>query len=239
MTLLHVTDFHFNKAWFDWLRRRAPAHDVVVMSGDLLDHASATPHRRQIEWVADWLSDFPRPIFVCSGNHDLEWDAERERWTPAYWLRDIRNPAVWTDGQRVEMDGLSFLTLGATTRPKGGAADIWVVHAPPSHSRVARRADGGEAGDRDLVAAVRQHRPRLVLSGHVHTPLRWREERDGTLFLNPGRNPAAPIPNHIIVRTDLMSSQLFTARPHETPAEPFPFRRTERSETEAAALAVN
>lgn len=212
MTILHVTDFHFNQRWFDWLLHRAPAHDVVVMSGDLLDLSAATPQRKQIEWVSDWLNDFPRPIFVCSGNHDLEWNSDTSRWTPAYWLRDIANPGVWTDGQRVELDGVSFLSIGATTRPKGGAADVWVVHAPPSETRVARHAAGGDAGDRDLVSAVRKHLPRLVFSGHVHTPLRWREHRDGTLFFNPGRNPEASVPNHILVHTDRMSSQLVTAR---------------------------
>jgi uncharacterized protein len=211
MTILHVTDFHFNQRWFDWLLHRAPAHDLVVMSGDMLDLAVATPQRRQIEWVSDWLNDFPRPISVCSGNHDLEWDSAAERWTPAYWLRDIDNPNVWTDGQRVELNGLSFLNVGATTRPKGGAADVWVVHAPPSKTLVATRSDGADAGDLDLVSAARHYAPRLVLSGHVHSPLYWRERRDGTVFLNPGRNPDAPFPNHVLVRTDHMSSQLITA----------------------------
>ena len=53
MTILHVTDFHSNKRWFDWLLHRAPAHDLVVMSGDMLDLGTATPQRRQIEWVVD------------------------------------------------------------------------------------------------------------------------------------------------------------------------------------------
>ena len=211
MTILHVTDFHFNKRWFDWLLHRAPAHDLVVMSGDMLDLSVATPHRRQIEWVSNWLNDFPRPISLCSGNHDLEWDSEAERWTPAYWLRDITNFHVWTDGQRIALNGLSFLNIGATTQPKGGEADVWVVHAPPSKTLVAQRSDGVDAGDPDLVFPARRDTPRLVLSGHVHNPLHWREYRDGTLFLNPGYDPGAEFPNHILVKTDHFSSQLVTA----------------------------
>lgn len=232
MTILHVTDFHFNKRWFDWLLHRAPAHDLVVMSGDMLDLAVATPQRRQIEWVSDWLNDFPRPISVCSGNHDLEWDSEAERWMPAYWLRDIVNPHVWTDGQRVTLDGLSFLNLGASTRPKGGKADVWVVHAPPSKTLVATRPNGADAGDPDLVAAVRRYAPRLVLSGHVHTPLHWRERCDATLFLNPGRSTDGCIPNHILVRTDEMSCQLITAPRGDAPDAEFsvtPLSGTDRA----------
>ncbi len=222
MTILHVTDFHFNKRWYDWLLHRAPAHDLVVMSGDMLDLAIATPQRRQIQWVSDWLNDFPRPISVCSGNHDLEWDSETERWMPAYWLRDIVNPKVWTDGQRITLDGLSFLNIGATTRPKGGEADVWVVHAPPSQTLVSTRSNGADAGDRDLVAAARHFAPQLVLSGHVHNPLHWREHRDATLFLNPGREPEAAFPHHILVRTDNMSSQLVTASRPENHDVAFP-----------------
>jgi Icc-related predicted phosphoesterase len=210
MTILHVTDFHFNKRWFDWLLHRAPAHHLVVMSGDMLDLSAATPHRRQIEWVSNWLNDFPRPICVCSGNHDLEWDGEAERWTPAYWLRDLVNPGLWTDGQRVELNGISFLNIGATTRPKGGAADVWVVHAPPSKTLVSTRANGTDAGDPDLVSPSRRYAPRLVLSGHVHNPLHWRERRNEILFLNPGRSAEGAFPNHILVRTDSMSSQFIS-----------------------------
>jgi predicted MPP superfamily phosphohydrolase len=238
MTILHVTDFHFNKRWFDWLLHRAPGHDVVALSGDLLDLAAATPHSRQIAWVSDWLNGFPRPLFVCSGNHDLEWDSHADRWTPAYWLRDIVNPLVWTDGQRVELNGLSFLNIGATTRPKGGDADVWVVHAPPSKTLVATRTDGADAGDPDLVPAARRHSPRLVLSGHVHAPLHWRQRRDGTLFLNPGRGADGALPNHILVRTDQMSCQLITGPRMETREAALPVAPTRAAESAIPTNAV-
>lgn len=238
MTILHVTDFHFNKRWFDWLVHRAPAHDVVVMSGDMLDLAAATPHRRQIEWVSNWLSDFPRPLFVCSGNHDLEWDSEAGRWTPANWLRDHVSPGVWTDGQRVELNGTSFLSIAATTRPKGGAADVWIVHAPPSGTLVARRSDGGDAGDQDLVSPVRRHAPRFVLSGHVHSPLDWRERQNETLFLNPGYNAGGAFPNHILVRTDQISCQFISAPSGNTRDSEFLAPRITRADNATATTAV-
>lgn len=218
MTILHASDFHFNQHWFDWLLHHAPAHDLLVISGDLLDLSSATPHLRQISWVSDWLNDYPRPMCVCSGNHDLEWDAETERWLPAYWLRDLVNPQVWSDGQRVTIDGTSLLNIGCTTKPKGGEADVWVVHAPPSRTLVATRRDGVDYGDPDLIAAVRRHAPRLVLSGHVHAPLHWREQSNSTLYLNPGRNAAAPFPNHILIHTSRMTCQHFAASAEIAPA---------------------
>lgn len=230
MTILHVTDFHFNKRWFDWLLYRAPAHDLTVMSGDMLELASATPHRKQIAWVSDWLSRYPRPMCIVSGNHDLEWHDQTERWMPAYWLRSISNPNVWFDGQRIELNGTSILNIGCATRPKGGTADVWVVHAGPTQTLVTARASGGDGGNPDLNASVAQYAPRLVLCGHVHDPLHWRQRDDATLLLNPGCAPQADVPNHILVRTDDLSCRFFGTLRQES-------REAETEEITAAAVA--
>lgn len=156
------------------------------------------------------MNAYPRPLCVCSGNHDLEWFDAVERWAPAYWLRDRVNPKVWIDGQRVTFDDVSILNIGCTTRPKGGVADIWVVHAPPTGTAVSRRETGFEGGDPELVAAVDRYAPRLVLAGHVHDPARWYHEAGGTPYLNPGRNREAPCPNHILVESGTLAAQRFT-----------------------------
>ncbi|TSJ77740.1 metallophosphoesterase family protein [Rariglobus hedericola] len=215
MTILHVTDFHFNKRWFDWLPDNAPAHDLLVMSGDMLNLSDAAPHQKQIDWVSDWINDYPRPISVCSGNHDLEWDSELELWTPAYWVRNLASANVWVDGQRVTLDGLSLLNISCTTRPKGGNADIWVVHAPPTKTLVATRTNSRDAGDPDLVDPIRRYSPQVVLSGHVHNPVHWHEQKDSTLYLNPGRDTDARFPNHILLQTEDMSCQLISAKKQE------------------------
>jgi predicted phosphodiesterase len=237
MTILHVSDFHYNKRWFDWLLHRAPAHDLAVMSGDMLDVASATPHRKQIAWVSDWLDAYPRPLSLCSGNHDLEWDDRTERWTPPYWLRDLSNPLVRTDGERVDLNGLSLLNIGCATRPKGARADIWVVHAPPTGTYVAARVGGGTGGDPDLVAPVRRYAPRLVLSGHVHSPLHWRDHAGTTLFLNPGRKAGADFPNHILIDTGRMSYRFVTEERRHTAATPTPLITSVSINNDAAPLA--
>jgi Icc-related predicted phosphoesterase len=137
---------------------------------------------------------------------------------PAYWLRYVANSNVWTDSQRVVLNGTSILNIGCATRPKGGDADIWVVHAAPAKTLVTARASGGDGGDPDLNGSVKRYSPRLVFSGHVHDPVHWRQNLGGTLFFNPGCAPQAEIPNHILLRTDDLSSQLFRAPREEAPA---------------------
>jgi Icc-related predicted phosphoesterase len=113
-----------------------------------------------------------------------------------------------------------------------------VVHAPPSRTLVATRTDGGDAGDRDLVAAVDRYAPRLVLSGHVHSPLHWREHRDNTLFLNPGYERAAAFPNHILVQTEKTRARLLRAADDEVRETPFPVTEPNLTDNAAAAVAV-
>ncbi|MDD3181164.1 MAG: metallophosphoesterase family protein [Opitutaceae bacterium] len=199
MTVLHVADLHFQKRWFHWLSASAPQHDLLVIAGDLLDLAQGGCPASQMAWVSDWVRDYPGRLCLCSGDHDLEWDNLAEIWRPAYWLRDLSQPGVWVDGERFDLGGLSFQSIGFSTKPKGGAADVWVVHAPPSHTMVARRrANGCDAGDPELRLGVRKYRPRLVLCGHLHDTYAWRDQQDSIVYLNPGRNDRASFPNHII-----------------------------------------
>ena len=202
MTILHVADFHFNQRWFEWLRHSAPSHHLLVMSGDLLDQTSAVPRRTQVEWLSAWFADYTGAACVCSGAHDMEWDRETERWRPAYWLREIASDTVWTDGQLAVFDGQIVANIGSATWPKGRAADLWVVHAPPAGTAVARRASGRDGGDLDLAAALKEHAPRIVFSGQVHEPRNWFDRIGESLVLNPGRDERAPFPNHIVVETD-------------------------------------
>jgi Icc-related predicted phosphoesterase len=156
---------------------------------------------------------------------------------PAYWLRYIANRNVWTDSQRIVLNGTSILNIGCATRPKGGEADLWVVHAAPTKTLVAARASGGDGGDPDLNAPVARYAPRLVLSGHVHDPLHWRHHDGATLFLNPGWAPHAEIPNHILVRTDDLSCRFFGAL-REDPREVTTFGDSPRDTEEITATAV-
>jgi len=212
MMLLHVSDLHFRKPWFHWLRDQAPAHDVLVISGDLLDHRlPGVPAQR--DWVGAWLRASPVPVVVCSGNHDLEWDAAGCRWRPACWLRALP-PPVYPDGAVLEREGLSLAPIACTRHPRGAAADIWVVHAPPAGTAVARTFSGADRGDGPLAEAVRRQAPAYVLSGHVHEAERWHDRLGVTAVFNPGANPHGRFPNHILLETAGGVARRFSDRLH-------------------------
>lgn len=223
MNLLHVSDLHFRQPWFHWLRDQAPAHELLVISGDLLDHRLPDVPA-QMAWVGAWLQASPVPVVVSSGNHDLEWDAARYRWQPAYWLRGLP-PPVYPDGAVFEHDGRSFAPIACTQHPRSAAADNWVVHMPPAGTGTARTVAGFDRGDRLLAEAVRGQEPACVFSGHVHEPERWHDTLGATTVFNPGCNPHGRFPNHVLLDVSSGEARRITDRLHGV--------HTERSMTSA------
>lgn len=70
LKILVLSDLHYNKTWYDWVKTAAPRHHLVAIAGDLLDGRSDDGLLRQIIWLDDWQRGFPSNLAVCSGNHD-------------------------------------------------------------------------------------------------------------------------------------------------------------------------
>lgn len=70
LKILILSDLHYNKAWYDWVKRVAPAYHLVAIAGDLLDGRSEEGLMDQMLWIREWASEFPSRLAVCSGNHD-------------------------------------------------------------------------------------------------------------------------------------------------------------------------
>lgn len=204
--LLHVSDLHAHRPWFDWVALEAEQnHWSVALTGDLLNidrQADFAEMRRQTKWIGEWVQAARFPLFICSGNHDhLPYEKD------AGWLRALARPGVTVDGQRGIIGGFNVVCLPWTSGPETFlqpdvlAADIWLHHAPPSECEIARTADGCDWGSGDLSSAltpVWQARVRLVLSGHVHASHHWHTTIGDTLCLNTAPlDFSASIPKHI------------------------------------------
>lgn len=212
MKILHVADFHYRLDWFSWLTAQAPHYDAIVLAGDLLNQFDKSPG--QIEAWSAYLAKFPcsldRPLFVCSGNHDFfpSFRASARTWAGAQWLRDLGRSGLLVDGQ-IWPGPPAFGVMPWASQPGETwewpeAVPIVVVHAPPSGTGLASSADSaGDDGDHEVRAAILDHSPRLVLSGHVHEPRNWHVQLGDTLCLNPGCDLTADQPQHIIIDTSL------------------------------------
>lgn len=70
MKILHLSDIHLNLAWLEWARQQACRHDLVCVSGDLLDMFSRKGHFWGVLSIKKWVESFPANLALCSGNHD-------------------------------------------------------------------------------------------------------------------------------------------------------------------------
>jgi Icc-related predicted phosphoesterase len=208
--LLHLSDLHGNKPWFDWVAKQARATGcAVAISGDLVDadaHQGISALKRQMDWISAWVRTADFPLFLCSGNHDIVLSDNAD------WLRDLARPSVTVDGGIGGFGSRSITCLpwGSESeeflRPEVLKSDVWLHHAPPSECNLGRSDYGGQSmdfGSDDLFAALSPAwgaRAQLVLSGHVHTATKWRAKCGNALCLNAaGDNPNAPVPKHVLI----------------------------------------
>lgn len=221
MRLLLISDLHYTLTQFDWVVARASDFDLVVMAGDQLDISSTLPLAAQtvvMQQYFDLLHAAGRFI-VSSGNHDLDGeDANGER--AAVWLEQSRRRGILTDGDAV-LIGDTLVTIcpwwdgphgrdavaaqlahDAARRP---ARWIWVYHWPPVGSPTAWTGTRSY-GDDQLGPWIEEHRPDVVLSGHVHQPPfkpdgGWADRIGPTWVFNPGRQ-IGPTPTRVEIDFD-------------------------------------
>ena len=172
MRLLLVADLHYTLPQFDWLVRVAPAFDVVVIAGDLLDISSTVPLNAQAVVVLRYLRLLHETttLVVGSGNHDLTGpDARGEQ--AALWLAEARTGGEFvTFPDEEPAEGLA----GAEQGPRERAA----FEVAPGQQHVPRRHRRDTATRGILEAAphraVRRHGAVAVVQDPVADEIRER-----------------------------------------------------------------
>lgn len=219
--ILLVSDLHTSVGQMAWVEEHASEYEAVVIAGDLLDLGSPVERAAQ-ETRALWFLERVRRrshVVVCSGNHDLE---RRPHAQPialersASWLRRARRNGIVTDGGSLELgdtvltalglwDGprtraLAARQLAAAARMVRGRRWVWVHHAPPRGTAVGWNGRR-DCGDPVLRAWMEEHRPGLILAGHVHqAPFApggsWCARSGRSWILNAGQQ-IGPVPAHV------------------------------------------
>ncbi|HWI10244.1 MAG TPA: metallophosphoesterase [Burkholderiaceae bacterium] len=223
--ILLVSDLHYTLPQLDWVVRSAPSFDLVVLAGDQLDISSTVSLDAQSVVMLRYLALLQAAgrVVVSSGNHDLTGpDANGEQ--SALWLGKARAAGVPTDGDSLRVGDTLITICPWWDGPQGRlaleaqlAADarrrparwLWVYHWPPLGTKTCwtgRR----DYGDPDLVGWIAQHRPEVVLTGHVHESAFkptgcWADRVGDTWIFNAGRQ-IGPVPTHIELDLDAGSA---------------------------------
>jgi Icc-related predicted phosphoesterase len=219
--ILLVSDLHYSLRQLDWVVETAADFDLVVMAGDQLDISSSVALDAQIAVVLNYVALLQSNgrVAVSSGNHDLTGpDAHGEQ--AALWLEDARSAGASTDGDSllvgdtlitvcpwwdgpIGRDAVAALLAGdAARRP---AKWVWVYHWPPLGSPTCWTGRTFY-GDAELGGWIDEHRPDVVLTGHVHDPPfkpagGWADRIGETWVFNSGRQ-IGPIPTRVELDLD-------------------------------------
>jgi Icc-related predicted phosphoesterase len=218
---LVVSDLHYGLPQLDWVAEQAPSFDAVVFAGDHLDVVGTVDLAAQIALLTAYFARLcdATTVIANSGNHDLSRRGDHgEKY--ADWIGEL-DPRVVADGSTRSFDDdlvtvcawwegpatlarLEAELRAAADRRDGHARWIWVYHAPPDASPTSR-SGARHFGDEVLNRLIADHRPDVVLTGHVHeSPFQpdgsWFDRIDGSVVLNAGRQ-RGPIPAHLVLDT--------------------------------------
>jgi len=198
MKLLHTTDLHFNQTWFEWIANQQDYFDIFCISGDFLEFSKEETLLEQIEWVSSWIKAFEKPLFVCSGNHDVEALDHEE------WLNEIDTSNFYADNVITTIEGVTFGCypyIGADGFYEFDDCDVLITHMPPANTKTSTNKSGDDWGDRELYYAIKNStiNPKIILCGHMHHPLKTVDQLQKTLIYNTGVDKNDVIPKHHIL----------------------------------------
>jgi len=235
MRILVVSDLHYRLRHFDWLVEAAGGVDAVAIVGDLADVVSPVPHEVQTVVVTNYLGLLAgrTAVFAASGNHDLDGPGAHGEQVAA-WLRRADHGSLHVDGSSVDIEGIRITVCpwwdGPVTRDEVGAQLaaaavgrparwVWLYHAPPAGTPLCH--DGRRTfPDQDLADWIAEHRPDIVLCGHIHQAPwadggSWHARLGSTWVFNAGKQ-IGPVPPHITLDTDTETATWFGVFESET-----------------------
>jgi len=201
MKILHTTDLHFNKQWFKWIKVQENKYDAFCISGDFLEDTKVESLSEQIEWVSNWICKFKKPLFTCSGNHDIEEFDNQD------WLSQIDTSNYYTDNMTKTIEGVKFGSypfIGAEGYFEYDDCNVLITHVPPAKTEVSTDKNGNDWGDKQLLDSINNGTisAKVILCGHMHQPKKNIISLKNSTIYNPGVSYKSSIPNHIKIEID-------------------------------------
>jgi hypothetical protein len=194
MKLLIISDIHGSIDKLKELSEKETEADLLLFAGDLTHFGN----RKQALPVVEILRSFRIPVLAIHGNCDRAGVADM-----------LAEEGISAHGKLVTMAGIPFIGLGgslpapiptpSTYSEKeaasvlesiaddgiAGRAWILLVHQPPAESEADRVAAGKHVGSTSVAEFIRNYRPSLVCTGHIHESYSVSSFGE-SLLVNPG-----------------------------------------------------
>ena len=193
MRLLIISDIHGSIEKLKELSVKETEIDVLLLAGDLTHFGG----RQQALPLVEILRSFKVPVLAVHGNCDRTGVADL-----------LEEEGIFAHGKLVSAAGVPLIglggslpapiptpstyseeeaaaVLGALADGIGGSEWILLVHQPPVESGADRIAAGRHVGSTSVAEFIRNHRPSLVCTGHIHESYSVSSFGE-SLLVNPG-----------------------------------------------------
>ena len=197
--LTFISDTHTKH---DKLNGFLPGGDILLHSGDLTSRGYITEIEEFAKWY-DKINNYDTKVFIC-GNHDFGFQDDSQRVTGLLtgyktidylqddWMmvgEDYDNTVkIWGSPWQPEFHNWAFnLPRGEKIKEKWDMipmdTDILITHGPAFGKLDYVPYDGKNVGCEDLLTRIQEIKPKIHLSGHIHSG-RDVVFSDGTLYIN-------------------------------------------------------
>jgi Icc-related predicted phosphoesterase len=190
MNIWITTDLHFNKFQFEFLVKQQDKYDILTINGDLLD--SREDFNIQTKWINKTLNSINKPVFICSGNHDLD-DEMNCNW--------LSGKNLILDNRTKTINGVKFGVAPYMDADfsKFYDCNILLYHIPPKNTQTAKVKGKRFIQDLgcEMVYEALKHniiQPEYLLCGHLHKTLATTDTINATTIINPNARPKAAKP---------------------------------------------
>ena len=178
LKLLHASDLHFGAGYFDYILAFQDKFDIFCFSGDFLYKESA----QEKEQTSLWLKSFKKPVFVCSGNHDM----------PPSWLNSING--IYSNSTIKTINGVKFgcAPYLCDDLLEFAECDILITHVPPAKTSTSISKKSKDHGDTELARLIKNNllKAKIILCGHIHEPKSNMDVLNGVKIYNSASSGA-------------------------------------------------
>ncbi|ORC35174.1 hypothetical protein B4O97_10640 [Marispirochaeta aestuarii] len=193
MKLLIISDIHASIDKLQKLSEKERAADLLLLAGDLTHFGG----RKDALSVVEILRSFKIPVLAIHGNCDRPGVMDL-----------LAEEGIFAHGKLVTVAGVPVIGLGGSLPapiptpstyseeeaaseleglPDGIEGREWIllVHQPPADSEADRVAAGKHVGSTSVAEFIRNYRPSLVCTGHIHESCSVSSFGE-SLLVNPG-----------------------------------------------------
>ncbi len=191
MRLLVFSDVHGDEEVIERIIKKAKKHDpdFLICAGDL------TMLGRNLENLLYKLNKLNKPLMIIPGNHEEDNELKKvcKKYKfiiylhkACYEINDFLFFGYGGGGFSREDNQLDRIVSQFKKRIKNKKI-IVITHAPPYKTELDRVPSLGHVGNKSITNFIKEIKPKLLISGHIHECIGKSDRIRDTIIVNPKR----------------------------------------------------